>query len=1556
MTLPFDWDGDPTNGGTRPGNTGLQGTTGNERGNILQLLGEGPIQGLSDGLKSVFLDGTPIQGADGSFNTSSVAVGMTAGTLTQGVIAGIRGTESEVSVNTRVSIASGPITRTISTAGLSAVRIRIKYPQLRSISVSTGATTKTSVTVKIERQSASWNGGAWEVVGNLVNTDNTSATVNKAWRIGLPAAGPWSIRLTRITADSSTDYLQNQTWWDAYTEITDAKLACPYSAMLAVSVDAQVFSAIPEITAKIKGRIIKVPANYNPTTRVYATTGTGTTGGVWDGTFTTLWTDNPAWIFYDLCTNTRYGAGNYLNVSGLDKWKLYDIAKWCDVLVDDGKGTSTTEPRFRCNLYIQSQEEAIKILSQLASVFWGICYYAGGIVTARADVDVTPAALFTNANVENGEFEYSGTAYKARHTAVLVTWMDPNLGYASAVEYVEDAAGIARYGYNPVTVTAVGCTSKGQARRYGKWVLLTELMQTETISFTSPMEGAACAPGDIFQVHDRNRAGKSRWGGRIISATSTTVTLDAPVTLASGKTYYLKVRQPDGTLESRTVTTGAGTVSTLTVSVVWTLTPTAMSVWVLQEGSVPTLYRAISITESDPGRYAVTALSHDPTKYALIESGLVAVNTPGPSVAVPAVVSLAVVESVQTLTDRVSHILTATWTPATGSTPTGYGASISREYGSWTEIPVSGLSAVATNLEPGSYRVRVWALYGSSVSPFSEVSATVTDFGVGSTLASITADDVLSRAEKPVVITNYQGESATHTALVAQASALGVSYSAYDAAWTGLANWLVALSPTWNDVSQDTPLGSGGGATMRSLWSTLSTTGASLDSAIKAKIAANALPVAGTAANSLLLAGLAPSTAATTNTIAQRDASGGLTASSGTFGGANLVGSSTEGLRITPKSGASTYFQAFVDPSGAYYTLTCSAGVASGGQTWDFRGNAITAGAGSFSGNVSTVGYFIANNTNCGMKLQTGAIERARVWVSGGHFYISAFDTSGTYIDDWLYAPGVAGGTVVIGRPISVGGSVHTSGTAFYTDQQNYFGNGSWLVSGYGDTWAAVRGNYGVVFGSGATAIGDISITGMHFNSQNPGSGGIGWSWAIGRRTATNTVTPLSSWDMPGIIRISDASYHSDIPSAGGGGYGNMLNLAGGSDTMSQIYCNYDAPRMFLRTASYAGGAWQWRPGSQANGWVEVYTTQNIDTAPASVQAIKALVNAPQVGTLASRPAASSYPGGYYYATDATAPDGLLGALYHSDGSTWGAALNPVTIAGRVIVGSISAGSAGVTSMAAQMVMSGTIQSLPFTAGTSTGAPSGFKWAGTPYTATCYNGDPTGGSVTTPTVQGELGTGMSFGGYDLSTLVIAKLVNGGVKIYSTPGTYSWRCPAGITQVEVTLIGAGGGGSSNNGGSGGGGGGAGYVKYMATVSPGTAYTVVVGAGAVDFGGTASTFNGADGLATASGGGAAGIGLGGIGGGASCSYGSIAGQTNGNGSMITGVPGALIISIGGGASGAASGQTNGITPFNTGTGNVQNAGGCSGSSTYGKGGSGSSSGAGQAGASGFAMLRW
>lgn len=741
----WDWV-DPSGGGSTTGTTDQGGGSGGrpvstldaraiEYARILDLVSEGPIVGLVDGLKSVFLDDTPVMNADGSLNFDGLILQAVSGTGTQAPIPGFIETETETSVNTKVSISGGPVTRTISTPGISAVRVKIKIPALKTINTTTGKEYGGVVEYKVEIQSASYNGGAWTQV-QLDGTDykgkvrdQFGTPYTRSYRIPLPAAGPWQVRVTRMTDDAPDAYTQNETWWDSYTELTDARLCYPYSALFAVEVDSQQFRSIPRRSYEIKGRIVKVPVNYDPDTRAYT--------GIWNGTFKDAWTDNPAWVFYDLASHTRYGAGNYLDASLIDKWTLYQCAQYCDELVDNGRGG--TEPRFTCNLYIQTQEEAIRVLTNLLGIFRAMAYEAGGTIVPVQDAPSDPVAIFTNSNVRDGAFAYSGTSRRQRHTAAIVGWNDPNDGYRLVPEVVEDQAGIARYGYQPIEITALGCTSQGQARRYGLWALASEMTETESVSFSAALEGAAVAPGEVIQINDQHRAGFSRWGGRIVSATTTAVTLDAPVTLGAGS-YTLKCTLPDGTVESRTVSTGAGTHSTLTVGTAFSQAPGAEAQWLLQDAAVtPRYYRVVSIGEGDGLEHEILAVEHNPAKYAAVESGL----TLGPGVsggprAFPAVTGLTLTNSLELrFGARIQH-LEAKWNPTTNAT--GYRAVASRDNGPWQVMEVSAATARLWGAEEGSYRVRVVAVYPTGSSTFVEASTTVSE--ATSIPGGIAADDL----------------------------------------------------------------------------------------------------------------------------------------------------------------------------------------------------------------------------------------------------------------------------------------------------------------------------------------------------------------------------------------------------------------------------------------------------------------------------------------------------------------------------------------------------------------------------------------------------------------------------------------------------------------------------------------------------------------------------------------------------------------------------------------------------------------------------------------------
>lgn len=732
-----------------------------ETGTLQVLLGEGRVEGLVDGLKSVYLDNTPIQNSDGTFNFKGVTLALVAGTNTQAAVRGITSTEAETAVNVQVTN-STPVTRTI-TSNPSAVRVRIAIPSLKVISITDGSTSGFSARVRIERQNPAWNGGAWEIItlesGGYILGGPFSTKFTKSYRVELPISGSWQIRVSRISADDASVYEQSQTWWEAFSEIKDASFRYPNSSVLSLRVNSKQFRSIPKVTCDMKLSRVLVPSNYDPATRTYYTTGFGTTAGAWDGTFgdratstvgKEVWTDNPAWCFYDAATKTRYGTGTFLSASALDKWALYTIAQWCDTLVADGKGG--TEPRMTCNLYIQGAQSAIKGLGQLASIFWGVLYYAGGVIVPVADTDASPVHLFTNANVKEGRFNYSGTAKTARHTAALVSFTNPDLGWQQDVAVYEDTAGIARFGYNALDLQGIGCTSQGQALRWGKWSILSELMSSEVVTFTSGMEGSTVKPGDVIQVADQFRAGASRFGGRLLAGSTTTqVSLDAPVTLGAG-TYTLRIKNSSGVVESRTVSTGAGTWQALTVASAFSEAPGAGQGWLLQEGTTASLWRVMSVRKADGMEHEVAALYHDPAKYTAL--GLTAgdvVTRPTTASVATAPLGLAASATSRILNDRQVLTINAAWTLDSAA---GYVAQASRDNGPWEPMTVSGASALLDNVQPGSWRVRVagdWKTLG--MSPYAETTVTVSS---SSTLPGF----VDSVAQGNIQSTNYVAGSA----------------------------------------------------------------------------------------------------------------------------------------------------------------------------------------------------------------------------------------------------------------------------------------------------------------------------------------------------------------------------------------------------------------------------------------------------------------------------------------------------------------------------------------------------------------------------------------------------------------------------------------------------------------------------------------------------------------------------------------------------------------------------------------------------------------------------
>ena len=483
--------------------------------------------------------------------------------------------------------------------------------------------TKTSGNVSINlAKSTARVGRNYDIVSG-----KTISAYQRSYRVNLPLLpdliDSYLVRVNRETPDSKSSSLINAMYWDSYTEIIDDKLSYPNSALMAISVDAEQFDRIPTRAYEIYGIKVKIPNNYNPYTKQYT--------GIWDGTFVTDWTDNPAWIFYDLVTNTRYGLGNFLSANMLDKWNLYSIGQYCDEFVPDGVSSSGYEPRFTCNLYLQTQEDAFRVVNNLASVFRAITYWNNSTLMVSQDKPGDPVALFTPTNVIDGMFTYEGTSLKTRHTVALVTWNDPTDNYKTKTEYVEDLEGISKYGVLEVEIAAMGCTSRGQAHRLGKWLLYTERYETETISFKTGLEGALVYPGAIIQTYDAFRTGK-RFGGRIVNSTTNVITIDKELTLELGKNYKLSCTMPDGTIEVKSVINTGDTTNSLRTSTDFSEPPAG--IWILAEWvtliagstSYDTLvldtWRVVSITETENTELQIVAVEHHPEKFLEIERNI----------------------------------------------------------------------------------------------------------------------------------------------------------------------------------------------------------------------------------------------------------------------------------------------------------------------------------------------------------------------------------------------------------------------------------------------------------------------------------------------------------------------------------------------------------------------------------------------------------------------------------------------------------------------------------------------------------------------------------------------------------------------------------------------------------------------------------------------------------------------------------------------------------------------------------------------------------------------
>ena len=791
---------------------------------VLDLVSEGEIEGLANGLKSVYFNNTPLQNDNGSYNFTDTTVTLVNGTQSQSHIAGFSAVENENIVGVQVEKSGTGIVRQITNSDVDAVRVRVSVPVLTSQNMSNGDISGTTVQYAVDIQSngggyipqilgsvwdvnkvtiasttlaqsntavyqlqiqvrnpndattyvvqyKSQSSGTWLTAGISVvdsQTTETVSTYDNEWgyqnyevqvlskvytmpvqasgswemritsivlaegaeppyivsananygtpyatisgkttskyershRIQLTGSAPWDVRVRRLTNDSTASSLQNKTYFEAYTEIIDGKFRYPNSAIVGVRIDSSQFNSIPTRAYDLKLLKVKVPTNYNPTTRAYT--------GIWDGTFKVSWTDNPAWCFYDLLTNTRYGLGEFIDPAQVDKWTLYSISQYCDQLVDNGNGG--TEPRYTCNLYLQNRDEAYTVVNSMASIFRGMPYWSSGSLTLGYDAPADPEYQFTNSNVVDGTFNYAGSSLKARHTVALVTWNDPEDNFRQKVEYVEDAESITRYGIIQTEVVAVGCTSRGQANRVGRWILFTEKSETEMVTFKTGIEGNPLRPSQIIQVSDELRAGLRR-GGRVTSATTTAITIDdVDIQNQSGVIGgTLSVILPDGTLETKTISNVVGQVITCVSG--FSDTPQKNTVWVIETTSIQTqLFRVISVSEEEGG-FSVAALEHNPNKYAEIEDGL---NLPPRDISNLSIVPVPVtgISAEEALVENGSDVgvkIIVSWEAVVGAT--SYEVSYKLSDNNYVVLPqTKGCSLDILNADAGAYIFKVVAV------------------------------------------------------------------------------------------------------------------------------------------------------------------------------------------------------------------------------------------------------------------------------------------------------------------------------------------------------------------------------------------------------------------------------------------------------------------------------------------------------------------------------------------------------------------------------------------------------------------------------------------------------------------------------------------------------------------------------------------------------------------------------------------------------------------------------------------------------------------------------
>ena len=668
---------------------------------ILIALGEGEFAGGLTG-KDIYLDGTPLENADGSQNFSGVAWEFRPGTQAQSYIQGIPGTENEISVGTEVSSQTA-WTHTFTNTQLSAVRVRLKWPSLMK-QEDDGDVVGNTVKYAIDLQT---DGGAWQTVLETAVSGKTTSGYERSHRIDLPQAGStWTLRLRKISPDANSVKIGDVMTLQSYTEVIDAKLRYPHTALLYIEFDSSQFNgSIPQISCEPRGRVIRVPDNYNPETREY--------NGTWTGGFKWAWTDNPAWIYYDIVVSDRFGLGDRLTSANISKWALYPIAQYCDQLVPDGRGGDGMEPRYICNVYVQERNDAYTVLRDFAAIFRGMTCWSGEQIIVQADMPRDVDFNYTRANIL-GSPRYSSSTSKARYTNALVSWSDPDNAYADAMEPAFIPELVSRYSFNQLEVTAIGCTRQSEAHRKGLWGILTN-NKDRMVEIDVGLDGRIPQPGYIIGLGDERLAGRVN-GGRISAVNGRVITLDRDIDAKEGDRLHLNL--PSGISQARTIQSVNGR-RQVTVTTAYSETPEAECVWIVEYTDlVPQQYRVIGVKDNNNGTLTITGVAHDPDKFPRIDTG--AIIDQRPVSVLPAGNQSPpddiVITSRSVVNQGISvETMQVNWSAVSGAI--SYEAQWRRNEGNWISVPRNSTTSFeVSGIYAGRYLVRVRAINAAEIS------------------------------------------------------------------------------------------------------------------------------------------------------------------------------------------------------------------------------------------------------------------------------------------------------------------------------------------------------------------------------------------------------------------------------------------------------------------------------------------------------------------------------------------------------------------------------------------------------------------------------------------------------------------------------------------------------------------------------------------------------------------------------------------------------------------------------------------------------------------------